>query len=100
MNRDLTISFTSDIHGYFSNIDYAAGKSAATGLSCCAALFSQGENTLRIDSGDTLQGSPITYWHFQNPEKGAAIAAEAKERFSPEKIAAQLTAVYEEVISC
>ena len=31
---------------------------------------------------------------------GAAIAAEAKERFSPEKIAAQLTAVYEEVISC
>lgn len=76
MNRDLTISFTSDIHGYFSNIDYAAGKSAATGLSCCAALFSQGENTLRIDGGDTLQGSPFTYWLFQNPEKGAAIAAE------------------------
>ena len=31
---------------------------------------------------------------------GAAIAAEVKERFSPEKIAAQLTAVYEEVVPC
>ena len=30
----------------------------------------------------------------------AAIAAEAKERFSPEVITAQLTAVYEELISC
>lgn len=76
MNRELTISFTSDIHGYFSNIDYASGKSTATGLSCCASLFPGGENTLRIDGGDTLQGSPFTYWLFQNAEDGALIAAE------------------------
>ena len=36
----------------------------------------------------------------RNEYDGAAIAAEAKEQFSPEKIAAQLTAVYEEVVSC
>lgn len=36
----------------------------------------------------------------RNEYDDAAIAAEAKEQFSPEKIAAQLTAVYEEVVSC
>ena len=62
-NRSLTISFTSDIHGYFSNIDYASGKEQASGLCNCAGLFARGENTLILDGGDTLQGSPFTCYY-------------------------------------
>ena len=57
-NRSFTISYTSDIHGFFSNLDYASGKEHASGLCNCAGLFVRGENTLIIDGGDTLQGSP------------------------------------------
>ena len=62
-NRSFTISFTSDIHGYFSNLDYASGKEHASGLCNCAGLFARGENTLIIDGGDTLQGSPFTCYY-------------------------------------
>lgn len=62
MNKDLCIYFTSDTHGYFSAVDYAKNEAAATGLACCAAGFRRDGNSLVIDGGDTLQGSPFTYW--------------------------------------
>ncbi len=61
--RSFTVSFTSDIHGYFSNLDYSTGKEHASGLCNCAGLFARGENTLIIDGGDTIQGSPFTYYY-------------------------------------
>lgn len=64
MDHGLTILFTSDIHGYFSDLDYASGKRAATGLACCMPAFSADGNTLILDGGDTLQGSPFTYWLY------------------------------------
>ncbi len=62
MNRSLTIFYTSDTHGYFSPVDYAAGVSAPTGLANCAANFMRDGNSLILDGGDTLQGSPFSYW--------------------------------------
>lgn len=76
MNRKMTICFTSDIHGYYSALDYASGKPAATGLAGCAAAFDRGANTLLVDGGDNYEGSPFTYWLFRDPVKGAGIAAE------------------------
>lgn len=64
MNRNLTICFTSDIHGYFSSLDYATGNPAPTGLANCMMSFPDDGNTLIIDGGDTLQGSPFTYWLY------------------------------------
>ena len=32
MKKHLTIYFTSDTHGYFPAVDYATGKTAATGV--------------------------------------------------------------------
>ena len=75
MKRNLTICFTSDVHGYYSSMDYASGNPAATGLACCASTFSDDGNTLIIDGGDTLQGSPFAYWLYQKPTEGAEISA-------------------------
>lgn len=77
MNRNLTICFTSDIHGYFSDMDYAQGKPGTTGLSRCASTFPDDGNTLILDGGDTLQGSPLVYWLNRNPVEGAKVSAQA-----------------------
>ena len=75
MNRNLTICFTSDIHGFFSATDYATGQAAATGLANCMATFPDDGNTLIIDGGDTLQGSPFTYWLYNQPRGGDCVPA-------------------------
>ena len=62
MEKKLTIYYTSDIHGCFSPIDYATGLPADSGLANCMAQFQKDGNTLVIDGGDTLQGSPLTYY--------------------------------------
>ena len=60
--KQLTVFFTSDLHGYFSPIDYADGSRISSGAACCFAGFAKDGNTLIIDGGDTLQGSPFTYY--------------------------------------
>ncbi len=64
MERSLTICYTSDIHGFFSPVDYAGSGRTASGLANCAANFPHDGNTLILDGGDTLQGSPFTYWLY------------------------------------
>ena len=77
MNRNLTICFTSDVHGYFSDMDYAQGTPGTSGLVRCASSFLDDGNTLILDGGDTLQGSPFAYWLSQNSREGARVAARA-----------------------
>ena len=76
MERNLTIYFTSDVHGYFSPVDYATGAPAATGLANCIQNFTQDGNTLILDGGDTLQGSPFTYFFHKHGVKRACIPAQ------------------------
>lgn len=75
MIRQLTIYYTSDIHGYFAPTDYAKSCHAPRGLANCAANFHKDGNTLILDGGDTLQGSPFTYWLYSQTEEKSLIPA-------------------------
>ncbi len=75
MQRNFTIFYTSDSHGYFSPTDYATGEMTASGLSNCINNFTHDGNTLVIDGGDTIQGSPFTYWLYSRNRGGDCVPA-------------------------
>ena len=51
------VLFTSDMHGSLLPTDYASPGFKAMGLACLS--FERDENTLLIDGGDVLQGTPF-----------------------------------------
>ena len=57
MNR-MTIWYTSDTHGYLFDTDFASREPRDQGL--LGFRFEVDGNTLVIDGGDTIQGSPLT----------------------------------------
>ena len=56
----LTVYFTSDIHGYLYPTHFQNSEPQPMGL--LSMHFPKDENTLIIDGGDILQGSPLTYF--------------------------------------
>lgn len=62
--RKLTIYFTSDLHSYIFPTDYRDSGEKELGLFKCANRFHKDGNTLILDGGDLLQGSPLgAYCH-------------------------------------
>ena len=62
--RKLTIYFTSDLHSYIYPTDYRSQTEKDLGLFKCASRFQKDGDTLIIDGGDLLQGSPFgAYCH-------------------------------------
>jgi len=65
MANCLTLYFTSDTHGYVYPTDFVSPGTLKQGL--LRMPFQKDGNTLIIDGGDTLQGSPLTYYcHTKN----------------------------------
>ncbi len=60
MTPKLTVYFTSDTHGYLYPTNFADTQPRSMGI--LAMSFPKDGNTLVIDGGDTLQGSPLTYY--------------------------------------
>lgn len=62
----LTILHTSDIHGNVFPIDYATGEFADVGLAKVSSFVnlmkSKNSNTIVIDTGDLIQGTPFSYY--------------------------------------
>ncbi|GGS22652.1 5'-nucleotidase C-terminal domain-containing protein [Streptomyces griseoviridis] len=70
----LTVLGTTDLHGhvfnwdYFKDAEYADAAGNAQGLARVSTLVDQvreekgRENTLLLDAGDTIQGTPLTYY--------------------------------------
>ena len=63
----ITILGTTDLHGNINPIDYYTNKPDNRGLAKIATLIKRVRkdqpNTLLIDSGDTIQGSPLESFH-------------------------------------
>ncbi|MFE2039614.1 bifunctional metallophosphatase/5'-nucleotidase [Streptomyces sp. NPDC059477] len=70
-----TVMGTTDLHGnvfnwdYFKDAEYADAQGNAKGLARIATLVAQVRkekgraNTLLLDAGDTIQGTPLTYYY-------------------------------------
>jgi len=71
----LTVMGTTDLHGhvfnwdYFKDAEYTDAQGNAQGLSRISTLVNQvrkekgRRNTLLLDAGDTIQGTPLTYYY-------------------------------------
>src|ERR1039457_1483008 len=59
----VTMLATTDLHGNLVPVDYVTGRQVARGLAKIATLIRQARagnaNTLLIDCGDTIQGTPL-----------------------------------------
>ncbi len=62
MAPKLTIYYTSDIHGFIFPTSHADNEIRPMGLLGMIPQFHKDGNTLVLDCGDTIQGSPLTYY--------------------------------------
>ncbi len=67
--KNLTLYFTSDLHGYVYPTDYRDQTVKNMGMLNIMNNYKKDGNTLIIDAGDTIQGSPFTTYLSQNPPK-------------------------------
>ena len=79
MSKTLTIRYTSDTHGYLYPTNYADMQDRPMGLMKLASEYPHDGNTLIIDGGDTIQGSPLTnlYQRLSPEEKAACLTDDA-----------------------
>lgn len=66
MTRNFDIYFTSDTHGKVMPVDYASGKRKACGLLNLSEQIHKTGNTLVLDGGDTLQGTPFLTYYLEH----------------------------------
>nr|MBA3804704.1 bifunctional metallophosphatase/5'-nucleotidase [Acidobacteriota bacterium] len=63
----ITIMATTDLHGNLLPVDYYTNKADNRGLALAATIIKQARkdnpNLLLLDSGDTIQGTPLAYYH-------------------------------------
>ena len=63
----VTILSTTDLHGNILPVDYYTNKPDNRGLAKVAAIIKQvrkeDPNLILLDSGDTIQGTPLAYYH-------------------------------------
>ena len=78
MDRTLSIRFTSDTHGYLYPTTFADHEPREMGLMKLAAAYPHDGNTLIIDGGDTIQGSPMTnlYYRLSPGEQAQCVAGD------------------------
>ena len=72
MGNRIRILATSDIHGFITPYSYTDGMTQMSGLARLSTLISllRDENTILIDNGDTMYGSPLCFHHFKKEGHG------------------------------
>lgn len=72
--KTLQIYFTSDLHAFIYPTDYRSAEERELGLFKCANRFQKDGNTLIIDGGDVLQGSPLGAFCHDSQEDASGFA--------------------------
>lgn len=75
VRRQIAILTTSDIHGYIQPYSYMEGGPSNLGFARIATLLKEererwGDRMLYVDNGDSLQGSPLTYYQAKIDSSG------------------------------
>ncbi|ONI39840.1 bifunctional metallophosphatase/5'-nucleotidase [Candidatus Epulonipiscium fishelsonii] len=70
----IKIYYTTDTHGHIFPINYATNKPAPVGVLACGKEFEKDGNTIIIDAGDTIQGSPFTKYMWGHTDKGCIVS--------------------------
>ena len=69
----ITILGTTDLHGNIYPVDYYTNKPDNRGLAKVGTLIKrvrqEHKNVLLVDSGDTIQGTPLEYYHNKKNNK-------------------------------
>lgn len=70
MENRIRILATSDVHGYIYPYSYAHNAEENIGYARISTLVSalRDENTLLIDNGDVLEGSPLMFYHMHQKQ--------------------------------
>lgn len=71
MNGSVKLYYTSDTHGHIFPVDYGAGVPADCGILNLACDMEKDGNTLVLDGGDTLQGTPFSQYYLEHPEEAS-----------------------------
>lgn len=66
MEKSFKIYYTSDTHGHVFPVDYATNKTVPTGLINMASQIKKDGDTLVLDGGDSLQGTPLIHYYLEN----------------------------------
>ena len=69
MAKTFQIYYTSDTHGHIFPVNYAANCPEKSGLLNMAVQIEKDGNTLVLDGGDSLQGTPLTQYYLENQEQ-------------------------------
>lgn len=82
MNKTIRILSTSDVHGCIFPYTYADGTEKNHGFARIKTLIDslRDENTIVLDNGDTIEGTPFTFYHYANyPDEVCEISKVMKE---------------------
>ena len=66
MEKTFQIYYTSDTHGHIFPVNYASNCPENTGLLNLAAQIEKDGDTLVLDGGDSLQGTPLTQYYLEH----------------------------------
>ena len=66
MEQNFQIYYTSDTHGHIFPVNYASHCPDQSGLLNLAAQVEKDGNTLVLDGGDSLQGTPLTQYYLEH----------------------------------
>ena len=69
MEKTVQIYYTSDTHGHIFPVNYASNCPENSGLLNRAAQVEKDGNTLVLDGGDSLQGTPLTQYYLENRDQ-------------------------------